>query len=539
MTSPRNSAVSLVLAGLFTLASAPDGPRAQTEARPPTARVTYVASEGVYVTAGRSSGLAVGDTLVVLRDGREISRVVVTELSSHSAACMVVEGLPAVRVGDAVDLGGGTGEAAVRSDRPTPEPPAATRRTRWRREDRRNEVRGTLVLQNLWLRDLTGSGLTTAQPSLGARIAVENLAGTGAELRIRHRTRLYHRTADDGSRGRDDWVHRLSELALVYGDRNAPVQTAVGRVLSPEFRGVGYVDGGYMSVRVHPDYRVGVAGGVEPRYPSTAVNAERWKLGGFVRREVGTYEGERWVSMVSVAGSYEQGLISREFLHLQNLYSRGRVFSLRQSLEVDVNRHWRIKMNDDRLVLSNLFVSARVEPAAYVSVDLSYDSRRRVRDQTTFDTPDSLFDESRHSGLRGGFVVRLPWSLSLRASGALREREGGERSAKFGSVSVRAADFPRPRDAVTAAVSISDTDFTTAYRPLLSYSTRAPGGVRLGLSGGAYLYDTLGLTSQSGFVEIEMGGVFLRRAFTSLRLRRSFGDTIESLQLVTELGVSL
>ena len=64
------------------------------------AELTYVSTEGVYLNAGSDIGLRLGDTLEVRRGDRTIATVVINNISSKSAAAVVLAQTEAVQPGD-------------------------------------------------------------------------------------------------------------------------------------------------------------------------------------------------------------------------------------------------------------------------------------------------------------------------------------------------------------------------------------------------------------------------------------------------------
>ena len=78
--------IALVAAVLGSIIFSPTEVQARRNAK-----ITYVSHESVYLAAGSSSGLSIGDTLRVKRGKKVVGAVVVTSISTRSAACSVID----------------------------------------------------------------------------------------------------------------------------------------------------------------------------------------------------------------------------------------------------------------------------------------------------------------------------------------------------------------------------------------------------------------------------------------------------------------
>ncbi len=52
-----------------------------------TCKVQYVSATTVYLSAGRSSGIAQGDSVVISRNGTELARVIISFVAESSSSC--------------------------------------------------------------------------------------------------------------------------------------------------------------------------------------------------------------------------------------------------------------------------------------------------------------------------------------------------------------------------------------------------------------------------------------------------------------------
>jgi len=506
-----------------------------------TLRVTYVTLEAVYINAGKLAGLAPGDTLTVAQGERAGVRLVVATVSSHSAACRIVGQGAVVEVDDVLvplhprEIAPSTTQTAV----PGPVPPREAPSPPGERPPGKNRFHGFIDLDYRLLHDFGDTGVSWQQPGFSGRIVVDNVAGTGLSFRFRETSRWSYRDypADAAAPNHQESVHRLTELAFVYGTPDSPVEIAVGRTLSSRIRGLGYIDGGYVSYGIGARYRVGVAGGTEPDPENSSFSTENARAAVFFSVDAGSYETQRLASTVAFSGSYHSGTVSREFVYLQNAYSYARRFTAYQSLEVDVNRDWRREAAGSSLTFSNFYLITNIVVNPRASIDLSFDARENVRDYTTINTPDSLFDGKVYSGFRGGLSFALQKDTRLRGSGGVQFGENDQKT-QYASLMVSARHFIRSTDNLSARLSWSDAPSTRTYSPAVTYRAQLARQTQVLLGGGGYLQSTRGVDDNNYYFELGADQWLGSRYSLSASARRYFGGSLESIEVMAKAGVS-
>jgi len=516
-------------------------------------RVTYVTVEAVYVNAGKKGGLAPGDTLAVVGGDRAGVRVVVSTVSSHSAACRVVgEGI-AVEVDDVLvpvhprETGDSATEPAASPAAPAvaaaaaPTGPAASETLSTRggpAAARKNRLSGYIDLEYRLLDDRGDAGSSWHQPGISGRIVVDNIGGSGLSFRFRETSRWSYRDQPPGGAlDEQEFIHRLSELALVYGTPESPVEIAVGRTLSSRIRGLGYIDGGYFTYRIGTRYRFGVAGGAEPDPSNSNFDSENARAAVFLSFEGGAPETQRIASTVAFSGSYHGGTVSREFVYLQNAYSHTRRFVVYQSLEIDINRDWRQEAEGSSLSFSNFYLTSSFLVSPEASVDLSYDARTNVRDYRAIETPDSLFDESVRSGLRGGLSWSLPKNMHLRAFGGVQQG-ANDTDTQYASLMIAARHLIQAADRLSVRIAWSDTPSSTTYSPAATYWLRLARQTQMSLGGGGYLNSIRGVDDDNYYVQIGADQWLGSRYSISASARSYFGGSLDSIEFMARAGMS-
>jgi hypothetical protein len=508
---------------------------AATAAVAETPAINYISAENVYLNAGRHAGLVAGARVEVVRGGKTVAILEVIHVSSNSASCRIVEQSSPPRVGDAVSF------TPVDETPPTEPERLATRTTVSATPGpapTKNIVSGYVSLGTVWQADLTDSGVSSLQPVLSTRIRVKNAGGTGADFRVRYRARYYFRENAPGeSIEADEWASRLTELALVYDDRLADFRWGVGRLIVPDMRGVGFVDGGYLSYRISRLFRAGFAGGFQPDPADMSPDADRLQAGGYLALDYASQRNWRLVSSAALAGNYVSGTVSREFVYWQNKVDLFRRFFLFQSVEVDLNRDWRKDTTGESVTFTNFYLVANAEVWRHTSVDFTYDTRKNPRTYETRNTPDDLFDDGVYDGFGGGVSVRHPRGINGGLRAGVRYREDN-RTNLYYSLRLSAVRLPWRGHAASFRYAWAETRSTTAYRPVLSY--RFPVGRRLRLTAvaGGYIYERASVTSDSWYTGAG-AGYSNGRWYCNGNLRRYFGGNLDSIVMFAELGLNI
>lgn len=514
------------------------GPAAAQSTGSAVPTIKYISKEAIYVNAGRNQGVSIGDTLRILRKNRVIAFAVVKHISAKSSASQLIRSVTAVKVGDRVSTGPVKRPPRAASTA-TQRRSASRGRPRRRRRKATNLLSGFVSLQNYWQQSLTGSKLTSTQPSVSGKIRVKNIAGTGLEFRLRQRSRRYFRSGGSSYLSQsNEWVHRVFEVAFVYDVPDSPVQLGIGRVYSPHIRGIGYIDGAYFSTKILPGLRVGLAAGTEPDPVSSGFEPSSKKIGAFVTLENGSFENTRLATTIAASASYEAGVINREFLYLQNNLTIAHRLYLYQSVEIDVNRDWRRAAQGQPLSFSNFYLTANYTASPKVTLYFGYDARKNVRTYTTMNTPDSLFDASTRQGVNGGVSWNLSENMRFGANASVRFRQAGMQNNYFSSIYYNLRHVPLRGHTLTARVSYINTQFTSGYRPTLFYRMPVTRRVNFRLGGGGYIYKTGAISTKNYYAEAGSYISLWRHYYLSTNFRQYFDTVLQSRQIFTELGMN-
>ena len=532
----RITTFALLFCACNLISASHAGARGRLKERP---QVKYVSKSAVYVNVGKNMGLVVGDTLTVFRGKRAIAMLAVEHLSTTSAACRIIRNGTAIKAGDRVRLQRAAVAAVSHSPKPNGANGKSAKSKKRRPRHPANEVSGFVEFQGYWQQVQVGEKLALFRPSLGGKLKIRNLAGTGVEFRTRLHARKYNRSQSSYYPGRrDEWVNRVFEIALVYDKAGAPVEFGIGRVYSPYIRGVGYIDGVHFAAKINANFRAGIAAGSEPDQETLATNGHRRKYGVFLTWEKGSYQKQRLETTVALSGSYEDGVVNREFVYLQLNWSMANRLSVYGSAEVDVNRAWRQAAQGSSVNVSNFFVTANWRLNQTVAIYLSGDARHNVHTLRSIDTPDSLFDSSLRRGVYSGVDFTLPANMRFGVHASVRFREQSRQNNLFGSAYYSIRHFPLRGQTLALRLSYVKTQFSSGYRPMASLRLPVTRRLALSLGGGGYFYETGGRKTRSTYATARADYSFLRRFYASADFRQYFGSYLGSGQLQVELGIN-
>ena len=492
--------------------------------------VTYLSHETAYINAGSDLGLQLGDTLKVFHGDSLRAVIVVSNISSTSSACAIIETFGEIRAGDVVE---------VTLSHPIEKKQMEIResgKTETVISKTANRLDGYISVQNYYQRDMTGSSLSYIQPSVVSKVKIEQFAGKDLTLSIKHRSRLTHRSRSlSTSMEKDQWYHRVYEVAL-ESNKKSSWNWRLGRQAVYEVRGIGFIDGLLIERNLTARTKIGVAGGFEPDRLTTDISFDRKKVGLYVGWENDPLSAHVFRFSGGVAGSYIDANINREFFAFSSTYRYTRLFSLNVSSEVDVNRNWRKERSGSSLALSNVYLNARYNPWESLSLYTSYDRRENYFDYTYRYTADSLFDDDVFENWRVGTTIKVSSDIRFNGYGGIRFREGIAENNRFASGSLLYNRFPQPGQAVTIRMAYVHSEFTTGYRPSISYRFPFTRKIKMNVTGSAYHYSGQSMSMTQYYLDLAANYYSTSAYFLSGSYRQYFEKENRSGQLFLELG---
>ena len=504
-----------------------------TEKSEASPTVTYIASEGFYINGGTNYGLQKNDTLQVMRNDSLIAICVIGNISRNSSACTIVTQNGELKVGDMLFTNLGT-ELMLTEE--TEKVSTQTTQEKKKISETPNKVSGYISTQQYFITDMSSSSLSSSQHSVRTRLKVENLFGQNLKLQVKHRSKYYNRSDSKYySSIQEDWSYRLYEFAIYSTDESQAMQYSFGRQSVYQMRGVGFIDGFYVSRAINDKITVGTAIGLEPDNLDQSISFSRKKTGLFLAYTFLHTNEKRFTLTTALAGSYIEQDVNREYLYLQADYSSPKL-SVNQFAEVDYFRSARKEAFHKSLSLTSYYGRLNYAFSQKYSIYFSYDTRERVLYYDDIYRADSLFEETNNNGVKFGVRLRPLEKLSISINTGLHTRTGSFDDNKYASIAISTFRFPQEKSSLTMRFAYLSTMFTTAYRPSLSYRFPIKRGVYLTLSGTSNMYSSSSGTNSTTYFDAQTYFTLSNNYFISSSIRQYFGKDLQSNQLYFELG---
>ena len=440
--------------------------------------VQYRSADTIYLDGGRGRGLAVGDHLEVLRDGKTIAELEVIFVAEHSASCRILAEKETIAVGDRVILEGGAvpvtpapepGVAGAAATSPAPteaesdSAPASRRRTR---------LSGSFTFDWESFTDDSGRGLDYDRTATRLNLYVRDMGGKPLALVVRARALQWDRSGDlDPLVPQTEDRNQLYEASFTYTPPEGRFAFSVGRLGTAPFVSLGYLDGVLGQVYLGGGFDFGAFFGEGVTFQDDPVELGT-KYGAYTRYR-SNRGGPRGLE-IYLAGIRENGEdeVSRQYAAVEILYRGAGTWSFAQHTEIDFNRGWREEVSPDSTQLSNLNLIAAGQLAPAWRLVITYDRNQRYRTAENRFVPEALFDDLWRQGLRARVQYGRSGKLQIALNGGVRERQDDDdNTASFGlnlyhpNVGVRGlliggsfAAFSNPlTDAYLASARISKT----------------------------------------------------------------------------------
>lgn len=273
--------IVLVLATLLLAAARP------LPAQGVRARVSYRTRETVFVTAGRAEGLAVGDTVTVLRaDDSVLTAAVVVSVAQHTASARLLGQDGAVAAGLAVTFTPHPADTLAPDSAGLASPPdSAVAQDLGYAVAPLNEARapprrwsGGVHLEQYASNSGASSELRTQQTV--AALDLDAPIAPGVNLRVRSTTR-WRSGASLSTVGTPAVTTIPYQLEARIAPAGAAWSATLGRFVPRAAMGLGYLDGAAVEVRVAPAHRLGLVGGFVPKADRLRFSTDTKRVGAF------------------------------------------------------------------------------------------------------------------------------------------------------------------------------------------------------------------------------------------------------------------
>ncbi len=381
-------------------------------------KVTFTTSRNVYVKFDHTERITVGDTLRWSVDGVLMPCLTVTQKSSTSCVCTILNECD-IEVDDQIFYEFVPEEQEVVQEvdvsELSPQMPVVTQTANSSPEPAQTElIRGRLSAASY--SNFSGNGDERHRMMYRLSVNANNIGDSkfSAETYLNYRQNFL---APGETSIRPTKFFRVYNLAVRY-DADSTTSLVLGRRINNKVSSLGAIDGLQGEKHFGSNY-VGALVGFRPDIFEYTLNTNLLQYGAYIGRS--TSNGRLYAqTTLGVLEQRNTGQIDRRYLYFQHSSNIGRKLNLFGSMEFDVyQRVNEVVANTPRL--TNLYVSARYRFSRKVNVSIAYDSRKRILFYETLRTEieQLLADDESRQGLRLRVQVR---PLKLLTVGAAYSR---------------------------------------------------------------------------------------------------------------------
>ncbi len=434
---------------------------AQTEKVERKGTVTYLSSQNVYVKFDDTKGIVAGDTLFIKENNKLTGAIVVSFISSHSAAGGTINGIK-FEVGDAV-----IGFARI-EEVPIVEV-----------KDTTKIILSDDVQQKLITPDVTKPKVPVKTEAFKGKISVQsysNLSNLNRSVDNQRWRYTFSLNAENISESgfsisnymsfaykANDWGKlknnigsslRIYDLAVKYNfDETTTLR--FGRYLNRKISNIGSVDGLQFEKYFGTVY-TGALIGSRPDFSNLGFNLKLFEYGAYVGKtdSINGSVMENTLAAVQQTNNYKT---DRRFIYFQHTNDILPNINMFFTSEVDLYKRLKgIGKND--FSFTGIFLSARYSPARVFSLSVSYDARKNVIYYETFKSfTDSLIENETRQGFRVRTNIRPFDNVMVGLSAGYRSSKSDVKPSKNFSGYLSYTQLP-----------LIETSSTIAYNKILS-----------------------------------------------------------------------
>lgn len=422
--------------------------------------VSYITSQHVYVKFLSTKGIAPGDSLYILKDGRIVPALKVNNLSSMSCVCEPLNGID-FKLNDKVFF----------RTKPKEKQPAEE-------QIETQNIAIEISAPDTGLKELDSVVDENPEQDIYGKISVSSYSNftntpSGHSQRLRYTFSMNAKNISDSKFSGETYIsfaHRGKEwnevqdnifnalkiysLALRY-DFNPTTTVWLGRKISREVPVLGAVDGLQVRKKIK-DFSVGLIAGLRPDYQDYGFNKKLLQFGAYGAHE---YNGEKGYAQTSMAAVQQQnsGNTDRRFVYFQHINTLFDKVYFYGSAEIDLFQNVNGSKNSDPR-LTGIYLSFRYRPVRKLSITASYSSRKNVIYYETYSSiVDRLLDIEALQGYRFGITWRPANRLAVGIKGSYRKRKDDPRSSKnlYGFLTI--TQVPQLKVSATASATLMET----------------------------------------------------------------------------------
>jgi len=506
--------------------------------------VKYLSAGYVYIDGGKTDGLAVGDTIQVIRDNTAIGSLIISFTADHSSSCALIDSTLDVKAGDIVSA------SIVKPDKPDStktiidlsESEVGMQSTRKEKRPRGGSgtMKGRISLGYFGWNDISANNLDFNQPGMSAKINIGDIWGSGYDLNIRTRARYNRRTRSyPNSVSQNEFRNRIYEFSLGRVD-DIGFDIVLGRIIPRDVSGVGFLDGVLIGRRLSTSFKSGIFLGAQPGWQYAEPQIELQKYGFYLSYKADRNRATRFSSTIAIVGEYHYWWLSREFAHIDNRLNLPGGLSIYQMADIDFNREWRREKAGSQFSLTNLYFSARKRISSRITAGLNFDNRKRYWNYEQQSVADSLFDDLTRRGLKAILSLKLPSNLHLNTNFGFTGREGTSHISKSYSGTLSKTRITRANFTASFAASGFTNQFSGGMRLAydLGWYSRRGDYLSFGYGLYRYKYNSTKVLRSSRWLQWKVTLRLTNRFVLSGDIQKSTGDDINGVTLMGDLSYS-
>jgi hypothetical protein len=366
-------------------------------------KVSYVTSQNIYVKFKNTKLIEVGDTLQISKGATMTPCLVVTQKSSSSCVCDILNGCE-VKIGDEVFF-----KHTIKQAIPSPIEEEPIKNPILNDSDREpidaNEPETKPMFKERIRGRISGASYSSmssereSKHRMMYRLSV-NASHIGdskfsVETYINYRQNFTSGVVNPGQKTK---FFRVYNLAARY-DVDSTMSIIIGRKINNKASSLGAIDG-VQAEKYFGNYYVGALAGFRPDIFDYNLNFNLLQYGGYFGRIT---SGKKFYSKTNI-GLLEQrngGIIDRRYGYFQHSSTINKKLNLFASFELDLYQKINEVVSTD-VRLTNFYVSARYKTSRKINFSVSYDSRKRILYYETLKTDIErlLDDDEARQGIR-------------------------------------------------------------------------------------------------------------------------------------------
>jgi len=489
--------------------------------------VSFITSQNVYLKFPSTKNIKPGDTLFLLDDEKRIPALRVTNLSSMSCVCVVLNSID-FSVDDRV-------YSIKKPDKSSARPKEVV-------------VNETLLKAD----SLAGDTLAESQNAKNARkqevsgrISISSYSNfsnvADFSQRMRYTLSLNAQNISDSKfscesyisfvHKNDDWNEiqedvfnglKIYNLALKY-DINNSTEMWIGRKINPKLSNIGAVDG-LQAEKRYRSFSFGGVVGFRPDYEDYGFNANLFQFGAYVNHEYTSKKGFMQSSVAFIEQT-NSGNTDRRFTYFQHTNALVKNLYFFGTLEVNLYKKVN-EQTDNKPTISNIYLSLRYKIIKQLSLSISYSARDNVIYYETYkDIVERLLEQETRQGYRAQINYRSVKYLAVGVNAGYRFSKQDPKPSKNLYAYITYSRIPFIEASTTVSFTLLETSYLSGkiFSFLLNKDLikgKLFGG--LGYRHVDYSYLSSEYSIPQNMAEINLSWRIMKKLFASLNYEGTF-----------------